>query len=173
MNPPARKLEKCTSVHCSVTTDYGRPMNPFFIEIQTFWLLGQTNWTNEFRGILGIFGQTKYQHPLRYSESLVHVFFNIQPLFLKKNISLYFHTPIIYQGLGFEFWPQRIRDLAFVCPQSVVATNPIRTQIIDYMYLYIFTYKQATKVKGRSICSIIMPDLQALWRGQIFFVKQF
>ena len=35
----------------------------------------------------------------------------IQPLFLQK-LSLYIHIPIIY--LGFEFGPQRIRDLAVV-----------------------------------------------------------
>ena len=26
----------------------------------------------------------------------------------------------VYLGLGFEFWPQTIKDLAFVCPQSVI-----------------------------------------------------
>ena len=44
----------------------------------------------------------------------------IQPLFLQK-ISLYILIPNIYSGLGFEFGPQRIRDLAFVCPWSVVS----------------------------------------------------
>jgi hypothetical protein len=45
------------------------------------------------------------------------MFFIIQPLFLEK-ISLYIHIPIIYLGLGLEleFRPQRIRDVAFVCP---------------------------------------------------------
>ena len=33
-----------------------------------------------------------------------------------KKLSLYIHIPNIYLGLGFEFGPQRIRDLAFVCP---------------------------------------------------------
>ena len=28
-------------------------------------------------------------------------------------------SPKIYLGLGFEFWPQRLRNLAFVCPYSV------------------------------------------------------
>ena len=36
-----------------------------------------------------------------------------QPLFLQKYKPLY---PNIYLGLGFEFGPQRIRDLAIVCP---------------------------------------------------------
>ena len=33
-----------------------------------------------------------------------------QPLFLQKTKPLY-PAPNIYLGLGFEFWPQRIRDL--------------------------------------------------------------
>ena len=38
-----------------------------------------------------------------------------------KKLSLYIHIPNIYLGLlGFEFGPQRTRDLAFVCPTSVV-----------------------------------------------------
>ena len=32
-----------------------------------------------------------------------------------KKLSLYVHIPNIYLGLGFEFGPRRIRDLAFVC----------------------------------------------------------
>jgi hypothetical protein len=41
----------------------------------------------------------------------------IQPLFLQKTkLSLYIHIPNIYLQLGFEFGPQRIGDLAFVCP---------------------------------------------------------
>ena len=41
-----------------------------------------------------------------------------QPLHMSTKISLYIHIPNIYLGLGFEFefWPQRIRDFAFVCP---------------------------------------------------------
>jgi hypothetical protein len=41
------------------------------------------------------------------------------PLFnhyFNKKLSLYFHIPNIYLGLGFEFAPQRIRELAFVRP---------------------------------------------------------
>jgi hypothetical protein len=37
-----------------------------------------------------------------------------------KKLNLYSHIPNIYLVvLGFEFGPQRIRDLAIVCPQSV------------------------------------------------------
>ena len=72
------------------------------------------------RSILGHLGYFRliYQHPFWYSESLVRVF----PLFnhyFNQKLSLYIHIPNIYWGLGFEFGPQRIRDLAFVCPQSV------------------------------------------------------
>ena len=46
--------------------------------------------------------------------SPLSMFSIIQLLFLRK----YIHIPNIYLGLGFEFefGPQRIRDLAFVCP---------------------------------------------------------
>ena len=47
--------------------------------------------------------------------SPLSMFSIIQLLFLKK-IRLYIHNPNIYLGLGFEFGPQRISDLAFVCP---------------------------------------------------------
>ena len=48
---------------------------------------------------------------------LVHgsMFSIIQPLILKK-LSFYIHIPNKYLEFGFEFGPQRIRDLAFVCP---------------------------------------------------------
>ena len=32
-----------------------------------------------------------------------------------KKLSLYIQIPTIYLGLGFEFGPQRIRDLVIVC----------------------------------------------------------
>ena len=38
-----------------------------------------------------------------------------------KKLSLYIHIQNIYLELGFEFGSQRIRDLAFMCPKSVVA----------------------------------------------------
>ena len=34
--------------------------------------------------------------------------------------SLTENIPNVYLGLGFEFGPQRFRDLAFVCPYSLV-----------------------------------------------------
>jgi hypothetical protein len=43
------------------TTDYGRPIKPFFIETRTFGL-GQTNWADKFWGIWGIFSQTSSTH---------------------------------------------------------------------------------------------------------------
>ena len=48
------------------------------------------------------------------------MFFVIQPLFLLKS-KPYILIPNIHLGLGFEFGPQRIMDLAFVCPWSVVS----------------------------------------------------
>jgi hypothetical protein len=85
------------------TTDYGRPIKPFLIEIQKFWA-----W-----GIFGIFGQTISTH--FGTVSFLSMFSIIQPLFSQK-LSLYINIPNINLGLGFEFGPKRIRDLAFVCP---------------------------------------------------------
>ena len=48
--------------------------------------------------------------------SPLSMFFLIQQLFLQKNQNLYIHIQNIHLGLGFEFGPQRIRDLAIVCP---------------------------------------------------------
>jgi hypothetical protein len=69
--------------------------------------IGKINW-----GIWGIFGWN-YQHSFGYSEELVHVFLYSTIIF-KNKLSLYIHIPNIYLGLGFEFGPQRISDLAFV-----------------------------------------------------------
>ena len=77
----------------SLGTDYGRPIKLFFIEIQNFWA-----WADKFWGIWGIF----------VTVSPLSMFFIFQPLFL--------HIPNIYLGLGYEFGPQRVRDLPFVCP---------------------------------------------------------
>ena len=70
------------------------------------------HWNPGFLGLLGIFGQTTYQHPFRSMFSI------IQPLFLQKLI-LYIHIPNFNLGLEFDFLPQRIRDLVFVCLQFV------------------------------------------------------
>jgi hypothetical protein len=78
-------------------------MKPFFIEIINFWA-GQTNWADTFLDIWGIFGQTISTH-----FGTVSSFFSIiQPLFLQNT------KPLYHLELGFG--PQRIRDLAFVCP---------------------------------------------------------
>ena len=42
---------------------------------------------------------------------------------LYKKLSLYIQIRNIHLGLRFEFGPQRIRDLAIVCPYSVIQTN--------------------------------------------------
>ena len=84
----------------------------FSLKSRTFGL-GQTNWAVKFWGNWGIFGRTISPHfgvvsPL----SMCSI---VQPLSL-KNLSLYICIPNIHLGLGFEFGPKRIRDLAFVCP---------------------------------------------------------
>ena len=64
------------------STDHGRSMKPFFIEIPNF-EIGQTNWADKFLGILGIFGGTIITHFVRVSP--LSMFSIIQPLFLQKN----------------------------------------------------------------------------------------
>ena len=93
----------------NTVTDYGCLMKPFFIKIPNFWTLAD-KLGRKILLHLAYFWQ-KYQHPFWYSQSLVH----IQPLFVQKTKPLYPH-PNIYLGLGFEFGPQRIKGLAFVCP---------------------------------------------------------
>ena len=81
------------------TTDQRRPKKPFFIEILNFWPWpGQKNRQINF----GAFGCVFYQ-----------------PLFLQKTKPLYPQTKYL-------FGPQRIRNLAIVCPQSVFVINPIK-----------------------------------------------
>ena len=88
-------------------TGYGRPMKPFLIEIQNIWA-----WADKLgRLIVGHLGYFRpyYQHPFWYSESIAHVF-HYSTIISTKNLSFN------YLGLGFEFGPQRIRDLTFMCP---------------------------------------------------------
>jgi hypothetical protein len=61
-------------------------MKPFFIESRTFGL-GQTNWTDKFWGIWGIFGQTISTH-LRTVRPLF-MFSIIQPLFLQEKSKIF------------------------------------------------------------------------------------
>jgi hypothetical protein len=77
----------------STTTDYGRPMKPFFIEIPTFGL-GQTNWADKFWGIWGIFGQFISTH--FGIGSPLSMFSINQPLFLQKTKPLYPHPKYLF-----------------------------------------------------------------------------
>ena len=111
-----------------IATDYGRPMKPFFfIEMQKFWA-----WVDKF---WGIFDQTISIH--FGTVSPLSMFFIIQ--FYKK-LSLYSHIPNIYLGLGFG--PQRIGDLAFVCPQSVIIAFCFQSsnlQIVTIVFFWLQT----------------------------------
>ena len=78
---------KCFDPIMPVCTDYWLPMNLFSSKSQTFGL-GQTNF-----GAFGIFSASAP---------------------ISVHYCLYIHIPNIY--LWFEFGPQRIRDLAIVCP---------------------------------------------------------
>ena len=69
-------------------------------------------WAEEFWDIWGILGQfisTNFG-----TLSPLSMFSINQPLFLQK-LSLYIQIQNTCLGLGFEFGPQRIRDLAIVC----------------------------------------------------------
>ena len=87
------------------------------------WHVGQLN-----SGALGVF-RPNYQHPFWYNESLVRVFHLFNHCFYKK-LSLYIHIPNTYLGLGFEVGLQRMRDLALVCPQSVLWVKEITRYFI-------------------------------------------
>ena len=85
-------------------------------------MLGQTNWADKFWGIWGIFGQTN-QHYFWYSDFLVYFLLLFSYYFYKK-LSLCIHIENFNFGLGFEFGPQRTRDLAFVCTGREATGNP-------------------------------------------------
>ena len=63
----------------AVSKDYGRPMKPFSLKLDSFGL-GQTNWADKF---WGLFIQTISTH--FGTVSPLSMFSIIQPLFLKKN----------------------------------------------------------------------------------------
>ena len=43
-------------------------------------------------------------------------FFPLFNHYFYKKLSLYSHIPNVYLGLGFQFGPQRITNIAFMCP---------------------------------------------------------
>ena len=102
---------QCTRMMVSFL-NYGCPMKPFFIEIQIFWPCAD-KLGGKILGHLWYFWQNN-QHKIWYSKSLVHVF-HYSTIISTKKLSHYIHMPNINFGLGFEFGPQRIRDLAIVC----------------------------------------------------------
>ena len=65
-------------------------------------------------GIWGTFGLFISTHFGTVS-SLSKVF-HLSTIIFTKKLSFYIQMPNIYLGLGFEFGPQRIRDLALVYP---------------------------------------------------------
>ena len=68
-----------------------------------------------------------------YCESLIDTFHQFKNYYFNKKLSLYIQIPNFYLELRVEFWPQKISDLASVCPQSVVPT-----QQIDFCTLCVF-----------------------------------
>jgi hypothetical protein len=74
------------------STDYGRPMEPFFIEITNFWAWADTFWV-----IWGIFGQFISTH--FGTVSPLSRFFINQSLFLQKAKPLYSNPKYVF-GIG-------------------------------------------------------------------------
>ena len=104
-------------------SDHGlrTPDEGFFIKIPNIGL-GQTNWADKFWS-LGFSDNLSAPSlvlwvPCPFLLSINHYFY--------KKTSLYIHIPNIYLGLGFEFEfrPQRVKDLAIICRQSVAQTFP-------------------------------------------------
>ena len=65
------------------------------------------------------------------------------PLFnyyLYKKLSLYIQIPNIYLGLGFEFGPQRIRDLAFM---SILQYIEYASTILNNLF---FSFKRSNQM---------------------------
>ena len=85
-----------------LSINYPRTMDAqwslFSLKFLTFGL-GQTNSAAKFWGVF----QPNYQHPFWYCESLVHIFYNIQPLFLQKTKPLYPHSKYLF-GIGIWIW---------------------------------------------------------------------
>jgi hypothetical protein len=77
----------------SLHTDYGRPVKPFFIEIQNFWAWGD----KLDKGICGIFSQSISTY--FGTVSPLSMFSIIQPLFLQKTKPLYPHPKYLF-GIG-------------------------------------------------------------------------
>ena len=92
----------------------------FSSKFQTFGL-GQTFWADKFGGIWGIFVQILVLWVPCPCFPLIMDFFISrspcinQPWFLQKTKLLYPHPKYLF-GIGIWFGPQRIRDLAIVCP---------------------------------------------------------
>ena len=93
------------------------PNGAFFLLKSRIFGHRQTNCVCKIWGIRGIFG--RFISTYFGTVSPLSVFSINQPFFYKK-LSLYIQIPNIYLGLGFEFGQQRIRDLAIVCPKSVL-----------------------------------------------------
>jgi hypothetical protein len=98
--------------HLLSTNDYRRPMKPFFCQNPKLLGLGQQFKQIHF-GAFGVFS-ANLSAPILLQRVPCPCFQLINHYFYKK-LSLYIQIPNICLGLGFEFGPQKIRDLASVC----------------------------------------------------------
>ena len=105
------------TLHLLLATYFRCPMKPFFIEIQNFWA-----WTDQLNGKnSGAFGVIFSQTICTY----------IGTIFSTKTKALYQHSKYLFQ-----FGLQRIRDLAFVCPQSVSQNVVMSCQKSNKWYFF-------------------------------------
>ena len=99
------------------TTDYRRPMKPFFHRNSKLLSLGRQFGQINF-GAFGVF-LANLSAPILVQRVPCPCFPVINYHFY-KTIGLYIQIPNVYFELGFEFGPQRIKKLAIGCWQSVI-----------------------------------------------------
>ena len=76
----------------------------------------------------------------------------------KKKLSLYIQLPNIYLGLGSEFGPQRIRDLAIMCPPYVSQTMHCFALILTKKIIKVCTQiKRPTKRNNKTEVMTLSP----------------
>ena len=83
----------------------------FFWKSPLFWL-GQANWAENLRGIRGIFSQFNSTHFGILCFPCKCFFIDQESFLQKKNTYISKSYIFMYLGLGFEFGPQRVMDLA-------------------------------------------------------------
>ena len=90
------------------------PYEAFFHWNQELLDLPRKNWAGKIWGF-GVF-LAELSAPILVQWVPCPCFSLFNHYFYKKTKTFYIHIPNSYLGFRFEFWPQRIRNLTFVCP---------------------------------------------------------